>query len=493
MTAVFTSSGLGLFNSSIDVLGQGALAGAAAHGQSGEQVFVNAASGNLVLRRDDEFLVGQGLDGLFSRTYNSQGGGFGGDVDDWMFNIHRSLSFSGTANTVGSTVTRRAADGSLTVFNYDQSSNRYISTDGSGAHNEIARSGNWWFFYADGGEYRERYRTSGQLNRIFDRNNTQLRVGYNSAGRVTNLQLRDPNGSEHQRIRFSYWGANRDYALRRVQVDTEGNRTTLVEYDYDGQNRLDEVRIDLTLDVTNDSQYYYTRYTYEGTSSRIATMTQSDGTELTFGYTNDAGTYRVSSVTNALGEATQYTYGLSDAFGQYTEVLAATGATTKIYADGSGRLVRLEAPAVDGQRSVLTYAYDGDGNLSSVTDSYLSETTYSYDNNGNRLSSQDALGNRIEWTYTNSDQVRTRTEYRVADPDGNGAATAAEPLTYRYIYDNRGQMTHAIDPTGGVTHYVYDSAGNQTQRRLFVGGHYDVSGLSVSAVPSANAVDTWIG
>ena len=74
MTAVFTSSGLGLFNSSADLLGQAGLLGNAGLGQSGEQVYVNAATGNLVIRRIDELLVGQGIDASLTRTYNSHGG-----------------------------------------------------------------------------------------------------------------------------------------------------------------------------------------------------------------------------------------------------------------------------------------------------------------------------------------------------------------------------------------------------------------------------------
>jgi len=73
MAAVVSSSSLGLLNSSLYVLGsQGAL-GQATQGRSGEQVFVNGSSGNLVIQNRDELVIGRGPDLSLLRTYNSQG------------------------------------------------------------------------------------------------------------------------------------------------------------------------------------------------------------------------------------------------------------------------------------------------------------------------------------------------------------------------------------------------------------------------------------
>src|SRR3989338_2236366 len=100
MTQIFTGEGLGLQGSSLG-LGSYGPKGAAALGQSGESVYVNAANGNLVLRQSDVFLadIGFGLD-LF-QTYNSRGEG-----NSWRFNLQSRLDFSGTLNTEGSTVTK---------------------------------------------------------------------------------------------------------------------------------------------------------------------------------------------------------------------------------------------------------------------------------------------------------------------------------------------------------------------------------------------------
>ncbi len=62
MSAYFTAHGLGLLDSSILQLGNNGSFGQANIGQDNESHFINVATGNLVLRNQDEILVGQGVD-----------------------------------------------------------------------------------------------------------------------------------------------------------------------------------------------------------------------------------------------------------------------------------------------------------------------------------------------------------------------------------------------------------------------------------------------
>jgi len=113
MAAVVAGNSLGLSNTSLYVLGsQGAL-GQATQGRAGEQVFVNGATGNLVIQNRDEILIGRGPDIGILRTYNSQGLLDGDNNDNWRIGVYRKVyNLSGTVNTAGSKVTRVAEDGS---------------------------------------------------------------------------------------------------------------------------------------------------------------------------------------------------------------------------------------------------------------------------------------------------------------------------------------------------------------------------------------------
>src|SRR5688572_4330273 len=103
MTSIISSTLVGLFNSSRDVLGG---SGESQLGRFGERVYVNSATGNLVVQNQDEVLTGLGLDALLVRTYNSQGLLNDDNGDNWRFNIASLSSIPGSPNTSGTTVTK---------------------------------------------------------------------------------------------------------------------------------------------------------------------------------------------------------------------------------------------------------------------------------------------------------------------------------------------------------------------------------------------------
>ena len=73
MVAIVSGNSLGLNLTSHATLGQQGAGEAAVHGRNGQAVFVNVASGNLVLQQQDEMLVSRGLDAAALRTYDAQG------------------------------------------------------------------------------------------------------------------------------------------------------------------------------------------------------------------------------------------------------------------------------------------------------------------------------------------------------------------------------------------------------------------------------------
>src|SRR5678815_891335 len=148
MVAIVTGSGLGLERSSGFVLGSNGQLGSASFGRYGENVTVNAATGNLMIGRTDEILIGQGPDAAVTRAYNSldTASGFG-TSDSWRLNAQRYVklsSLTGTVNTSGSTITLIDWDGSDVVYTYDTTSSKYLSKEGAGAYDTLSFASNVW-------------------------------------------------------------------------------------------------------------------------------------------------------------------------------------------------------------------------------------------------------------------------------------------------------------------------------------------------------------
>src|SRR5438876_10460545 len=73
MVEVVNGGQLGLTNSSVSLLGARGGVGNAQLGQNGGQIFVNAATGNLVIESIDELLDSERASLSVFRTYNSHG------------------------------------------------------------------------------------------------------------------------------------------------------------------------------------------------------------------------------------------------------------------------------------------------------------------------------------------------------------------------------------------------------------------------------------
>src|SRR5262245_17769310 len=105
MASIITGPGLGLYPSSLNVLGLSN--GNPLVGRSGQsdRVYVNSATGNLVIQSQDEFLASLGPDLSLARTYNSQGLFSDDNGDNWLLNVQRRLyGLVGSLNSEGSSI-----------------------------------------------------------------------------------------------------------------------------------------------------------------------------------------------------------------------------------------------------------------------------------------------------------------------------------------------------------------------------------------------------
>ena len=510
MVAVFTGTGLGVFNSSVTQLG-GASGGAGGVGQSGERQYVNLATGNLVLQDIDESILTRGLPIGFVRTYNSRGlvTESGRQVqigqDGWLNIFERRISnLTGTLNQPGSTVTRTLADGSEVVFSWDGDRNGYVSTVGDGTHDLIVAdaTGTTWTWYDGTTMDREVYDATGsnggRLASIFKASSgASYHLNYNAgSGRLFSVVSGLDAGADG--LFFAY---DNDGRLSGVITRENGIVRGQVWYAYDIVGRLVSVTTDLTpggggvdLDVVNhvatmtaqagddawstasidanDGKLFRTTYQYASESAsdlRIASILHSDGTLVSFDYDGSGRVIRSTvgdtngNDADGFGRTTFYAYG-DETTGPKSVTLTDPADRAWVYRfdAATNALLEIVSPQVDGLSDVTSYSYDTAGNVVQVKvergATLLSRIDSEFDTQGNLTRQWDLLGNRIERTYLGYTGVVT-SETRYAAVDADGAASAQNPsiataLTTRYVHQGV-KLRFVVDAEGGVTEYLY--------------------------------------
>jgi large repetitive protein len=487
MVAVVSGSGLGLFGSSASALGGSGVSGAANMGRGRDRVYVNTATGNLILQSQDDVLTALGLDLALVRTYNSQGLMTDDNGDNWRLGVAQKVyNLQGTLNLSGS-ITKVFGDGREVVYTYSTALGKYVSTEGDGAHDTLTNVSGIWTWRDESGRNTETYNASGQLTASKDVDGNTVSYTYNATtGLLTTIT--DASG---QVTTFTYSGNN----LTSISVSSNSVVQTVVRYTYDDttNNRLKTVTVDLTPGDNSvaDNVTYTTTYTYDGTSKRVASITQSDGSTIAFTYQQINSVYRVKTFTDGMGRQTTLNYSSYSTGGAVylqTDVVDALTRTTTYTQDASGRLTSVLSPTVGGVRLETRYGYDADGNVTTITEDPTGLnriTTLGYDAKGNLLSSRDTLGNTVTRTYDNFNQVLTEVQYVVPDPDGAGTSQPGTPLTKRYVYDgntttSESHLRFVIDADGRVTEHRYNTAGQRTATLNYLSALYTAANFAES-------------
>ncbi|MGQ7829974.1 LysM peptidoglycan-binding domain-containing protein [Altererythrobacter sp. Z27] len=490
MVAIFTGLGSGFARGSSSVLGSAGQLGSAFFGRGGEGMSVNAATGNLVLSRQDEFLIGRGLDAGILRTYNSLGQ-LSDDRDNgdrWQQSTtQRIYGLTGTLSAAGSTVKRLSSDGSIVTYAWGTRGgiSAYWTTDGSGAHDRLERgSGDTWMWTDGDSQVAETYAASaGSASewRLVERRDTdgnKLTFSYRAGSDLLD-KVMTANGEWLQYT----WSGNAITRITTGYTDiATGTAKTLSRtwYDYtDG--KLSQVRVDLTPDdnLSPDLvQSYWTRYTYDG-SGRVTRILQKDGSQVDIAYD---GSGRVSSVTQQVAAGDVRVTSLSYGSG-FTSVTGPDGQVTRLDYDAAGQLTKITAPPafVGAAAQVVQFAYDVDGNLVSVTDAAGKVTRYSYDEFGNVTKIIDPNFNTVErWYDAGNRLVRERTY-------GSDAASSSVEQNSRFAYDGEGHLRYSIDRDGRVIEYGYNSQGELQYTIEYPEHAYPVG----SAVVSEATMNAW--
>lgn len=502
MVAIFTGAGAGLARSSANILGGAGSLGNSGLGRGGESVSVNAATGNLLVGRQDEFLVGRGIDLALTRIYNSLADTTDGDNgDQWQFGTQRRVfGLTGTLNTAGSTVKRQSADGSVITYSWNAARNAYVTTDGDGAHDSLTNAGGIWTWTDGSSQVKETYAAYGTDNwRITAQNDTD---GYSLAFTYLADKLDKVTTADGSWVQYSWSGFNvTQIVTGYTDLATSTAKTlTSTRYSYDASNRLSQVTTDLSPEdnAITDGKTYVTTYTYDGTSKRIASIAQTDGSNLAITY-DGSGRVLTLTQTVAVGNTrvTSLTYGVN-----FTNVTGPDGQVTRLDYDAAKQLTKITAPpAFTGATAqTVQFAYDAKGNVTSITDAKGGITTYSYTEANydpsvttpvDQSGSNDANGNITKITYPGGITVerwydagnRVVRELTYGS-DSTGASVAKNA---HFAYDVEGHLRYQISPEGFVTEYRYTTYG-QLQYSI----EYPEHAYTVSATtPTEAQMDAW--
>ncbi|MCF2860237.1 putative Ig domain-containing protein, partial [Pseudoalteromonas sp. SMS1] len=454
MGIVFSSESLGIFGHSLSSLSGKQI------GQSNESVFVNAATGNLVIQNKDEQVAGLGQGLGVVRTYNSEGHFDGDNNDQWRLGFLKKIVLEGAKNSSSSVVIRTTADGFEQRFSYDTARKLYVSKSGTGADDTLQYTSSGAVLKQDGTQAQELYDTSGRLTAIESAQDHKTTIQYSSStGRVAKIITKTETGTETTALLYNAQGL-----LEKLEVQSGTSKAySRVYYGYDTQKRLSSIKIDLTPEdnKVSDGNVYETKYTYHGSSKRVHTVSQSDGTSLTISYEAHGSDFRVKTLTDGEGNQTSYDYVSAN----HTAVTLG-GVTTDYFFDNNKRLTsvaRIEQHQIVKEQ----YSYDANGRLSEIKNGLGHSTHFEYDAHGNITKQTDADGVTVTRTYNSDNQLLTE--------------QTGQNIT-RNIYGSNQRLRFSIDAEGGVVEYNYNALGQRTAQRVYTELKYTGNVFTESAL-----------
>ena len=234
-------------------------------------------------------------------------------------------------------------------------------------------------------------------------------------------------------------------------------------------------------------------YVEDATDSRqlhaLASITHSDGTHSFFCY-DSQGRLQNEHGDNDTGSVT---FSYFDP-GGYTSRVDATGATTTVFFDESGRTLSVK----DASNNIYQYIYDSTGNLIGTTLPDGSTVDYGYDSLGSQTSQTNLLGTTTA-TYNQSfgtlssftDANHNLTTYSTDDQGDLTSITAADSSTTQFVPDPAGEVQQLINARGQSTIFSYNSFGEVQDEDFGNGVHtsYTYNGVG-NLLTATNASGT---
>ncbi len=244
--------------------------------------------------------------------------------------------------------------------------------------------------------------------------------------------------------------------LAKLTDGTDADQPKVFRFTYDATQGNKNVKLVKVTDPRGHDTSFAYYYPKEGDDPRFhwATQTITDrlGYDTSFAYSDPDGTsgsFIDTDVTDAESHTTHYT---QDGFGRPTQITNATSQTTKLTWDADNNVTRLEEP----NGAATTYTFDPKTGYPTETKSAEANkngtagTTLQYATSMNGyvadLWQKTSPEGRVwQFAYDGFGNLKT-----VTDPKGVASATA-DDYTTTYDYNSYGQLTKATDANGHAT------------------------------------------
>jgi RHS repeat-associated protein len=204
----------------------------------------------------------------------------------------------------------------------------------------------------------------------------------------------------------------------------------------------------LTSTVDTSGGNYTTTYGYDS-AGNLTRITMPDSTYSSYTYDN---AHRLTKITNANSEYISYTL---DELGGRTvsDIYNSSSTLTRKHTatfDALGRMLTDIVWSTTSASMTTTYAYDKNGNATSIEDPRSHTQTQHFDALNRRYQVSDRLSHTTTTTYDAHDRPLT-----VVDPNSH---------TTTYTRDGFGRATQIASPDSGTSTYVYDFDDNMTKK-----------------------------
>lgn len=342
--------------------------------------------------------------------------------------------------------------GRTVVYNFDGYDNLRVITDAAGKQTDMS------------------YDSSGRVWKIITPDGRETVFTYDDSNRVTSMQRRPDGGKSGPTWTFEYSEGDPAAAGTTTVKDPDQDATI---YTHDSKGRVTEVEDPLhhkrsgTFDAQNNvvtavdamgegsTPGNTTTYGWNSRNNPTSAEMPTGATASVSGYQTIAGSDLPGTFKTPDGQESSYKY---DTKGNTTSV-ATTGTeggqqdfdynTSSPKCGGfEGQTCSVE----DGENNKTSFAYDAQGNLSTVTPpAPMAATNYTYDALGRPLTVVNGNGVKQTFTYDNRDRV-TKVE-------------AVGAVAVSYVYDGDGNLKSRTDASGTLA-FTYDGMSRETIRTL---------------------------